>query len=481
MAIAVAEQVHAKTSAPALDLLDEATSMPAFRMVRPPVRARRAAWGLVAMVVIGTLATFVVPWQQNSPGSGRVVARDPILRPQTIESNIDGMIEEWIVKENAFVEEGAPLVRIQDNDPDYRDRLLEIADAAKLKFEAAKAKAETYEAQIKLYELARTNELTIAQFELDAAEEKVKVYEAKVAELLAELLLYEQTLERVAQLVPARARSQQDLDKATSERDAAKNKVEQARRELLAAQKDRDAKKEKLPLAQRKADAAIGEAVAKKQEADKEVQVARESVQKAESAVADFGQQTVTAPADGYVVRILAAQGTKGRQVKKGDELILFAPVGVEQAVELWVSGLDANLIQSIADVEGHGPSDSDNPLREPSKVRLQFEGWPAVQFAGWPSVAVGTYGGVVQFVDRVDNGKGMFRILVVPDPDDRPWPQHGELRQGMRSNGWVLMGRVSLAYEMWRRLNGFPPAVALDEQSNWQKEKSTNPVKMAK
>ena len=50
--------------------------------------------------------------------------------------------------------------------------------------------------------------------------------------------------------------------------------------------------------------------------------------------------------------------------------------------MELWARGNDAPLI---------------TPGR---KVRLQFEGWPAVQFAGWPSVAVGTFGGIVGVVD---------------------------------------------------------------------------------
>ena len=99
-------------------------------------------------------------------------------------------------------------------------------------------------------------------------------------------------------------------------------------------------------------------------------------------------------------------------------------------------------------------------------KVRLQFEGWPAVQFVGWPSVAVGTFGGTVAFVDQTDNGKGKFRIVVVPDEDDDPWPEHRYLRQGVRANGWVLLNEVSLGFELWRQFNGFPPVVPVDESS---------------
>ena len=33
-------------------------------------------------------------------------------------------------------------------------------------------------------------------------------------------------------------------------------------------------------------------------------------------------------------------------------------------------------------------------------RVRLEFDGFPAVQVAGWPSVAVGTFGGEITVID---------------------------------------------------------------------------------
>ncbi len=64
----------------------------------------------------------------------------------------------------------------------------------------------------------------------------------------------------------------------------------------------------------------------------------------------------------------------------------------------------------------------NDLPLvRVGNHVRLQFEGWPSLQFTGWPAVAVGTFGGEVAVVDPTDDGSGMFRVLVRPDPHDRP------------------------------------------------------------
>jgi len=44
-----------------------------------------------------------------------------------------------------------------------------------------------------------------------------------------------------------------------------------------------------------------------------------------------------------------------------------------------------------------------------------------------------------------------------VPGDD---WPDAKFLRQGNQVVGWVFLNRVPLGYEIWRRLNGFPPVL---------------------
>lgn len=146
----------------------------------------------------------------------------------------------------------------------------------------------------------------------------------------------------------------------------------------------------------------------------------------------------VTAPADGTIIGIRA--GDTATLVQSGDVVAEFVPVLTEPAVELWISGLDASLVE---------------PGR---KARVEFEGWPAVQFAGWPEIAVGTFGAVVSAVDPVVSPNGRFRVLLTPDPEDQPWPDSRYLRFGARARGWILLDEVRLGYELWRRLNGFPP-----------------------
>ncbi len=154
-------------------------------------------------------------------------------------------------------------------------------------------------------------------------------------------------------------------------------------------------------------------------------------------------RQLVTAERNGTILSVL--QGGGSVFVKSGDQLSVFVPDHLRPAVEIFVDGNDLPLIQ---------------PGR---KVRLQFEGWPAVQFSGWPSVAMGTFPGVVFSVDPSVNKQGKFRVLISPPEDEdvqEAWPDNIYLRQGTRVVGWVLLDSVKLGYELWRLFNGFPPTV---------------------
>lgn len=146
--------------------------------------------------------------------------------------------------------------------------------------------------------------------------------------------------------------------------------------------------------------------------------------------------QMVLSPRTGTILKVRSGQG--GVTVKAGEWLVVLVPDTHLRAVELWVDGNDLPLV-----TEGR-------------EVRIQFEGWPAIQFSGWPSVAIGTFGGSIANIDPFDNGKGQFRVLVVPDKLEN-WPKEMYLRQGVRATGWVILNQVSLIYEIWRQFNGFP------------------------
>lgn len=186
---------------------------------------------------------------------------------------------------------------------------------------------------------------------------------------------------------------------------------------------------------------------------------------KAEVNLSRQDNQIVTAPRDGTILRVLLGSGSIF--VKTGDVLASFVPASADQAVEVYISGNDLPLVY---------------PGR---KVRLQFEGWPAVQFSGWPSVAIGTFGGVVQIVDPSASANGKFRVLIKPD-EGEDWPDNKYLRPGTRVYGWILLNTVKLGYELWRQFNGFPASLnkspeeveAIKDSHRRSKEREQNTYK---
>lgn len=173
---------------------------------------------------------------------------------------------------------------------------------------------------------------------------------------------------------------------------------------------------------------------------------AQASISRVRIQQAQLSQQLVVAPQDGFIVGVDA--GDVATYLSRGATIATFLPENGNPAVELWVSGRDIPLVQ---------------PGR---KVRLQFDGWPAVQFSGWPSVAIGTFGGEVAVIDATANTNGLFRVLIIPDGDDQGWPDKRFLRFGAKARGWIQLNTVSLGFELWRQLNQFPPNFTHENQS---------------
>jgi len=182
---------------------------------------------------------------------------------------------------------------------------------------------------------------------------------------------------------------------------------------------------------------------------DSDVSSATQELQRIKVRLARQSSQTISAPRDGTIMRVVAPQGTA--YVKAGTILATLVPETENSAVELYIEGNDLPL------------------MTVGREVRLQFEGWPAIQFAGWPSVAKGTFGGKIGVIDASDDGSGRFRIIVFPLVEERfpgnklGWPESNILRQGVQTHGWVLLNEVKLGFELWRKFNKFP--VALPER----------------
>nr|WP_309692486.1 biotin/lipoyl-binding protein [Armatimonas sp.] len=179
---------------------------------------------------------------------------------------------------------------------------------------------------------------------------------------------------------------------------------------------------------------------------------------------ARVAQQKIYAPSSGRVSRIGKTIGP-GQTVKKDDVLLEIVPETQDQAVELVLSGFDAPLV-----TVGR-------------KVRLQFNGFPAVQVQGFSRAAVGTFAGIVTNMDPVDEGTGRIRVWVQPDTPliasgkESAWPASLRLRPGTDTIGWVQLDTVPLWYELWRQFNAFP-ANYTDASKPSDAAKSAKPFK---
>jgi multidrug resistance efflux pump len=414
----------------------------ALQLVRGPNALRLFVRLLILLAVWIVLLLIVVPWQQNVPASGRVSALDPFDRIQTIAAPVGGRVRKAWVVEGSRVQEGDRLLEIVDNDPALLSRLEQQRAALEIQLETATERVRVYETQVEALESARDLAVQAAQslIEVSLAQVRSARYAVEAAEAAAQQA--RSNYERQRQLEQEGLASGLDFEIAERVYREAQAELEQRRQTFAASLNTEQARRSELGRIKTESQARIESARAEGQSARSEVAVQQGQLAALGVRIAQQNTQLITAPRAGVVSRLYASPGAE--LVKAGDPLIALIPNAGQQAAELWVDGNHVPLI------------------REGRPVRLQFEGWPGVQFAGWPSVAIGTFGGRVAIVDPSGDGLGRFRIVVVPDPEDEPWPSPQFLRQGARANGFVLLDRVKLGYELWRQANGFPPTVAM-------------------
>ncbi len=415
--------------------------LPAARSVSGLRATRVLAVALSALLVATAGALALVPWQQNIPGSGRVVAFEPYDRMQTVAAPVMGRVRKAWVIEGSKVAADDPLLEIVDNDPAIVERLQQQRASLVAAFEASQAKVAVYDEQVRALGEARDLALSAAEQLVEVAVAKTRSAEHGLEAAEAAAQQTRLNFSRQKDLFSEGLASRAEYEVAERESAEARANLEQARQALNAARNEEVAKRADLGRVGTEAKAKIDSARAEREAANVEVANKQKQLSELDVRISQQSTQLVRAPRAGTVFRLLVSPGAE--LVKAGDPLAILVPDTESRAVELWVDGNDVPLIEAGR------------------PVRLQFEGWPAVQFSGWPSVAVGTFGGVVSLVDDTDDGMGRFRILIVPDPNDEPWPSGDYLRQGARSRGFVLLDQVRLGYELWRQANGFPPAVA--------------------
>lgn len=404
---------------------------------------KRFNWFLRGGFALVFLILFL-PWTQNIKGKGFVTTLRPEQRPQKIQSPIAGRVEKWFVKEGDFVKKGDTLLRISEIKSDYFDT--KIADRTQeqigfkqnsvgdygQKINALMGQINALQTEQKLKNQQAQNKLLQAHIKVQS--DSIAFETAKINKQIAERrykraqTLYKEGLKALKEVEEKNIKRQGTLVKWMQ----TQNKWIQSKNEVLNARIEitriNTSYREKISKAQSN----LFSARAAKMDAQSQAS-------KMETTFANYQQRRslrfVTAPQTGYINR--AFQAGIGTTFKAGKELLSIMPTQYDVAIATYIKPIDMPLISKGV------------------KVRIQFDGWPAIVFSGWDVVSYGTYGGEVVAIEKFISDNGKFRVLIAPDLNDHPWPKNISMGSGVRTI--ALLNDVPIWYELWRQVNGFP------------------------
>lgn len=403
-----------------------------------PILVRRLGQWLFWLFFVLPVLMLFLPWLQNINSSGMVTAFHPSDRRQTVDAPISGVISKWYVQEGTRVKLGDVLLEMADVDPQFSNRLDEQLAANNSKLVAKQEELKSYQLQLQSYQAARDAKVSAASFKRDMAQQKVLATTEAIHAAQANLEATQLQSTRMQRLFAEGLVSKRDQEVADRDNIVANRNLNSAKAQLDSAKAEERSANADVSQFRADAQSSIDYASAQANKIRGEIADSQNSILNAEVNLARQQAQRILAPRAGTVFRLPV--NSQSQIISQGQPLLVVVPDNNVRAVELYVDGRDAPLV-----IKG-------------SEVRLEFEGWPAVQVAGWPNVAIGTFAGKVEFVDATDDGKGSFRVMILPDERVQKWPEDRFLRQGTSVRGWILLENVLLGYEIWRLLNGFPP-----------------------
>ncbi|WP_411029013.1 HlyD family secretion protein [Spongiimicrobium sp. 3-5] len=399
---------------------------------------------LLGLSLFGIFILFL-PWTQNISGNGFLTTLKPDQRPQTIQSPIPGRIEKWYVQEGDFVEKGDTILFISEIKNEYFDPKLVERTGAQIKAKAMSVvsyeeKVKALNNQIRALGQERSLKLQQAKNKLLQARLKVQSDSIDLQAAKTNINIAERQYDRVVQL-------EKEGLKAVTDVEGKRLKLQETQAKLVSQENKLLASRNEIINATVEINRVGAEYTDKISKAQSDMYTAQSSQFNSEAQVTKLENQYanyeirndlyyIKAPQSGFINK--AIQAGIGETFKEGDRLVGIMPSNYELAVETFVRPIDLPLIN----------------LGE--KVRIQFDGWPAIIFSGWPNVSYGTYGGVVVAIETFISDNGKYRVLLAPDPEDHKWPTG--IRVGSGANTIALLEDVPIWFELWRQLNGFPP-----------------------
>ncbi len=397
-----------------------------------------------AFAIVGIIILFL-PWTPNVTGNGYITTLTPDQRPQTIQSPIPGRIEKWYVKEGDYVQKGDTILFISEIKNEYQDPLL-IERTAQQRDAKSKSVA-SYRGKIKalnnqVIALNKERELKLSQAKNKLAQAYLKVKSDSIDFEAAKI-----NLEIAKKQFDRTVTLEKEGLKAIKDVEGKRLKLQEVQAKLVSQENKLLASKNNVINATieiNRVSAAYTDKISKSQ-SDKFT--AQSNQFEAEAQVSKLENQTsnyeirnalyyITAPQNGFINKALRAG--IGETFKEGEKLVGIMPSNYDLAVETYVDPIDLPLIHLGED------------------VRIQFDGWPAIFFSGWPNAAFGTYAGKVVAIETFISENGKFRILIAPDINENEWPKN--VRVGSGAYTIALLEDVPIWYELWRKLNGFPP-----------------------
>lgn len=405
------------------------------------------------------IAFFFLPWTQNIQGRGYVTSLQPEKRPQTLQSVIGGRIEQWYVAEGDSVARGDTLLRISEIkdayfDPQLISRTEKQVAAKKSAVVNYREKANALAQQIEALQESQVMKTTQAENKLIMAQLKVTADSIDLVAARTNEGIAQAQFDRMEELFKDGLYSKTDLEtrrmklqSAQAKRISQESKLLSSRNDLINAQVEINSVgadfRNKLSKARSERFATLSA-----------LYDAEAMVQKLENTLSNYRVRTsnyfILAPQSGFITRALKTG--IGETVKEGERIVTIMPSEYELAVEMYIRPLDLPLMH----------------LDE--EIRIQFDGWPAIFFSGWPSVATGTFSGRVVAIDRFTSDNGQYRVLVSPGGEEGLWPR--ELRVGSGAKTFALLNDVPVWYEIWRRINGFPPDYYLPQEADQNETK---------
>lgn len=434
-----------------------------FSLVSTPKKIRKINIFLLWFFVV-TLIILFLPWTQNFEMKGTLTSLNPADRPQSINSTIAGRIEKWYVLEGQSVKKGDTILflsEIKDKyfDPNFLSRIKDQINAKENALGSTKLKSIALQKQIQ----ALNDGL---KFSLNKAKNKVQQAKLKVQSDSIDFVAA-QTNYKIAKQQFDRQIKLYEMDlKSKVELESRELKFQEAQAKLLSAENKFFNAKNDMVNAFIELNSIEAEYLDKISKSESDLNSTLAYMFDTEGTISkmnnDFANMQIrnsfyyiTAPQDGMIVKALRTG--IGETIKEGDEVVTIMPENPELAVEMYASAIDIAIL-NIGD-----------------EIRLQFEGWPALVFSGWPGVTFGTFGARVKTIDKVSTG-GKFRILATVDTETGHWPQ--QIRIGTNAKGWAMLKTVPVWFEIWRRLNSFPPEFRNDmpeEKKLDQKKQKTS------